>query len=329
MRILIVRLSAMGDIVHTLPLAENARRGGAEVGWLVEKSYAGLLAGNPSVARLFVAQTQRWRWNPLGLATFRGLAALSREMRQFAPDYTIEAHGLWKSALLGRRARAPLVGLGRRDRREPSSAILIDRPVCLEPEAVHVVDQNLLLLSPFGIPVLERAPDARYLLAQESNEATAFLAGVRRPFALYHPGAARPEKAWGEERYAKLARRLASERGLSPVISWGPGDEARAALLSQLLPEAARAPRLDFTGLARVIDAAALFVAGDTGPAHLADALGRPTLALFGPASEPRNLPERNRPYRGGAMRYDGNTTVEAVAAKAIEVLDLSGRSHS
>lgn len=326
MRILIVRLSAMGDIIHTLPLARNAHRAGIEVGWLVETSYAPLLAENPSITRLFVAQTRRWRWKPLLPLTHRALRGLARELKQFRPDFTIEAHGLWKSAVLARMAGAPVVGLRRRDRREPGSALLIDRPVALAPEAVHVVDQNLLLLSELGIPVVERAPDARYLLARESPQAEAFLATLARPFALYHPGTARKEKAWGEERYARLARLLQDSRGLTPVISWGPGDEARRDRMAAMLARGITLPPLDYAGLARVIESAAIFIAGDTGPAHLADAMGCRTLALFGPASAPRNVPERNHPYRGWAMRYDDAVAVESVATKAIEMLDRPGQ---
>jgi heptosyltransferase I len=329
MKILIVRLSAMGDIVHTLPLAANARRAGVEVGWLVERSYAGVLEGNPSIDRLFVAETRSWRRNPLGTTTRRDLDKLSADLADFHADYAIEAHGLWKSILVARLAHAPIVSLRRRDRREPSSGVFVDHRVPLEPGAVHVVDQNLLLLRPLGIPIVSPAPEARYLLAGGHTAADNFLAALPRPFALYHPGTARPAKAWGEDHYARLAQRLVTERNLFPVVSWGPGDEARVTRLSQLLPQARVMPPLDLHGLARVTDAASLFVAGDTGPVHLADALGRPTLALFGPASGRRNRPERNRPYRGWAMRYDETTSSDEVAARAAEILNRTETSPS
>jgi len=322
MRLLIVRLSALGDIVHTLPVAENAHRAGVEVGWLVEKVHAAVLEGNPAVDRLFVAETRTWRRKPVRPSTRKALTRLSEELESFRPDFTIEAHGLWKSALLARLARAPIVSLGWRDRREPTSGFFVDHRVSLNPGVTHVVDQNLRMLAPLGIPIVAPAPDARYLLARAGAEAEVFLAGLSRPFALYHPGTARPRKAWGEDRYAGLAQRLAAQRGLTPVISWGPGDEARVARFADRLPEARPIPRLDLPGFARVIDAASLFVAGDTGPAHLADALGRPTLALFGPASGRRNVPDRNRPYRGWSMRYDETTSVEEVVARAAGILD-------
>ena len=122
---------------------------------------------------------------------------------------------------------------------------------------------------------------------------------------LFHPGAGRAEKAWGEERFAHLARGLIRERGIAPIVSWGPGDERRAERLRALLPKRAPMPLLDFAGLARVIRASALFVAGDTGPLHLADALGVPTLALFGPTDSraQRALPGPPRRRHAHARR--------------------------
>ena len=320
MRILIVRLSAMGDIIHALPLALNAQMGGATVGWLADRRYGGLLAGNPCIERLFLADTRRWRREPLSLSVWREIAGLRKGLREFAPDVTLDAQGLWKSALLARLAGARIVGFSAESRREPASAVLVGQGIDLTGDAVHVVDQNLGLLAPLGLPVTRRAPDARCMLARESPVACAFLRTLPSPFALYHPGAAQAKKTWGEKNYAQLASRLHQELGFYPAISWGPGDERRVERLSDLLPYAARIPRLDFTGLAAVISRASLFVAGDTGPLHLADALGIPSLALFGREVH-RNVPERNRPYRGMALGYDQTGSVEAVARKAVELL--------
>ena len=333
MRVLIVRLSALGDIIHTLPLAANARIAGATVGWLTESRYGALLEGNPAVERLFLADTRRWRRRPFSLGFVRSVAALRRALREFAPDATLDPQGLWKSALLARLAGAPVVSFSAGSRREPSSGVLVGTGVDLTREAEHVVDQNLSLLAPLDLAVSRRAPDARYLLGRESPEAAAFLRALPTPFALYHPGAARPEKAWGEENYADLAERLRQNLGLHPVISWGPGDEWRVARLSGRLPDAPRIPLLDVRGLAHVMARASLFVAGDTGPVHLADSLGVAALALFGPDAHRRNVPARNRPYRGAALSYDQAASVEAVARKAVDLVtrprmvdDMEGR---
>ena len=295
MRLLIVRLSSMGDVIHALPLAANARAAGATVGWVVERAFAGVLEGNPNVDRVFVADTRGWRRRPFASGTLREIRVLRGALRAFSSDLAIDVQGLWKSAILARAANAPVIGFTKQARREPASAILCSLPVAPSADARHVVDQNLSLLAPAGIAVQSRAPDAAYLGDLPSPEADAFLASQRGPFVLLHPGAARPEKAWGEERFAHLARGFIRESKLSPVVSWGPGDEWRAERLRSLLPKRAPLPLLDFAGLARVIRASALFVAGDTGPLHLADALGSRTLALFGPTDPARNGPYRDR----------------------------------
>jgi len=263
------------------------------VGWVVERAFAGLLEGNPSCDGVLVADGKGWRRRLLAPSTWRGLARLRSEMVRFAPDVVLEAQGLWKSAVVARAAGAPVVGFAAAARREPASAVLCGARVTPAASARHVVDRNLALLAAAGIPATERAPDARYLLKTPSPQADAFVAALPRPFAVFHPGAGRAEKAWGEERFARLAAALAERRGLTPVVSWGPGDAERAERLTALLPAARRPPLLDFPGLARLYAAASLFVGGDTGPLHLADALGTPTLALFGPTD-----PERNGPYR-------------------------------
>ena len=321
MKVLIVRLSAMGDIIHALPLAANARAAGATVGWLTDRRYGGLLEGNPALERLFFADTLRWRRNPFSSASWREIARLRQSLKEFAPDWTVDVQGLWKSAILAKMAGAPVVSFSAAARREPSSAILVHTGIDIGQDAVHVVDQNSSLLAPLGLPVTRRAPDARYLLERESPAASAFLGALPAPFALYHPGAARAEKTWAEEKYADLASRLELDLGLFPVISWGPGDEERVARLSARLPSAARIPPLDFGGLAHVMARARIFVAADTGPVHLADALGVPALALFGPGAQRRNVPERNGPYRGAALGYDQTASVETVARKAVALV--------
>ncbi len=315
MKLLIVRLSALGDIVHTLPLAENAGLAGASVGWVCEERYRDLLEGNPWVERLFFSNTRAWRRDPAARGTRHGLWRLREELSAFGADHVIDAQGLWKSAILARAAGTPVIGFTASERREGASALLCARRVRPPAQARHIVDRNLALLSATGIPVERRGPDATYLLRRPEPNAEAFLAAQPRPFALYHPGAGWPEKAWGEERLADVARRL-RERGVHPVVSWGPGDEPLANRMQTLLPGAGRIPALPMHGLARVAAAAALFVGGDTGPLHLADAVGAHTLALFGPTD-----PERNGPYRGRWLRFDASTTPAEVAAHALEIL--------
>jgi lipopolysaccharide heptosyltransferase I len=321
MKILIVRLSAMGDIIHALPLAENARRAGVAVGWVAERHFAGLLEGHPGIERVFVASTRTWRAAPFAGATWSEVGALRRETRAFAAAEVVDAQSNWKSSVVSRAVRGParIVGLAAGRRVEPVSAILCGTPVAPGPDVVHVVDEALSLLGPLGVRVATRTPDATHLLRRPSPGADAFLAAQRRPFVMLHPGAGRADKCWGEERFAHVARGLIREREIAPVVSWGPGDERRAERVRALLPKSPALPALDFAGLARVIREAALFVAGDTGPLHLADALGVKTLALYGPTDPARNGPYR---FREGVVRDMKDVTDDTVLQLALRLLE-------
>jgi heptosyltransferase I len=323
MKILIVRLSAMGDVIHSLPLARNARLAGAAVGWLVERRFAGLLEGNADCAEVFTADTRRWRRNVLAPRTWREAAATRHAIAAFAPLYAVDSQGLWKSAVAARASGAKsIVGFAAAERREPASAILASLAIVPGATRRHVVDRNLTLLEAIGIPVVDRKPDASYLLKRSSPEADAFLANAPRPFAVLHPGAGWPDKEWGEDRFAALARGLA-KAGFPSVISWGPGDEARVQKLRRLVPEALVPPLLDFAGLARLANASALYVGGDTGPLHLADAVGAKTLALFGPTD-----PARNGPYRNpaGVVTRMRDVSDDTVIQRALGLLKVEGQ---
>jgi heptosyltransferase-1 len=313
MRLLIVRLSALGDVVHTLPVAENAAAAGHEVAWLVERPYVPLLQGNPALHGVVAADTRRWRSAPFAADTRAALATLTSALDSFGAEAVLDVQGLWKSALLAQLSPGRVTGFGAGCRRESASALLCHHRVTPPPSARHVVEKNLALLESLGVPVRRRAPDARYLLTSPDPEVEAFLTSVPRPFALFHPGAGRPDKAWGEEKFAALAQRLAQSRGVTPVISWGPGDEVRVERLQRRLPDAHAAPRLSIPSLARLAALASLVVAGDTGPLHLADAVGAPVVSLFGPTD-----PARNGPYTQPAsvVRF-GQEDVEAAFALA------------
>ena len=318
MNVLVVRLSAMGDAIHALPLAASAKASGARVGWVVERAFAGVLKGNPSCERIFVADTKAWRSRPFAPSTWSAIARLRADLVAFRADVVLDSQGNWKSAVVARAAGGNVVGFAASVRREPTSAVLGRVGVTPGAGARHAVEENLALLPAAGIAAVVRAPDAAYLLTRPSSEAEAFVASLPKPYAVFHPGAGRADKAWGEERFAALASALRTRRGLAPVVSWGPGDDARVARLAALVPGAVRAPLLDVPGLARLAAGARLFVAGDTGPLHLADALGARTVALFGPTDPERNGPYR---YRNGVvrdMRSVSDDTVLEIASRVV-----------
>jgi lipopolysaccharide heptosyltransferase I len=309
-RILIVRLSALGDIVHTLPLlaALRERWPEATLGWLAEPGGAPLLEGHPLLDRLHVVPRRAWRENKW--RALRGpYLDLLAELRAMRYDVAIEAQGLLKSALWGRLAGIPRrIGFAGPEAREGTGLLATDR---VRPPAAarHVVERNLALLAPLGIarPETIRFP---VHLPEAARERAAQILGDpadAAPLAVLNPGAGWATKIWPVQRMGELARRLRDELGCRVALAWGPGEEelVRGVLAgagvngpvdfaSETLPPGpgiAPLPPTRFMELGAVLARARLFVGGDTGPTHLAAALGVPAVSMMGPLDARRNGP--------------------------------------
>jgi ADP-heptose:LPS heptosyltransferase len=286
LKALIVRLSAIGDVVHALPALAALRRHGWETGWVVEPLARPLLAGNPALGALVPAPSAR----AFGIgAAGRAL----RAARRGRYDVALDLQGLWKSAAWARLAGARrVVGYARPARKEPSSALLVSQQVPPAPGVAHVIDVNLALLRALDIDAvgLREFP-------LPAAEAEAAAVGERleemkgRPFAVLNPGGGWGSKLWPPRRFGELARVLAA-RGLPSMVTWGPGEEALADAVAAASDGAARrcfpTTLLEYVALAR---RAAVVVAADTGPMHLACAVRTPVVALFGPTDPARNGP--------------------------------------
>lgn len=308
-RLLLVRTSALGDVVHALPVAAALRRHRpqATIGWVVEEVFAPLLAGHPAVDRVIPVRLKRWRREALSRRTLGEVAALRRELAAFAPDVAVDLMGNHKGALLARLSGAPrVVGLARRDRREPSSALWIGEEVALaapapaagrpsgprevelageEPPMAHAVDRALALAAALGAATRPIDLGGEGLFADLPR-------GPRRQLVI-QAGAGWGNKQWPPERWGEVAKRLAEATGLPVRAPVGPGEEAlvaAAVAASGGALEAVSAP--DLPSLAGELLAARLVLAGDTGPLHLAHSLGVPVLAVMGPTD-----PRRHGPY--------------------------------
>jgi heptosyltransferase-1 len=307
MRILLVRTSALGDVVHCLPVLTALRRHlpQARIGWVIEEAMAPLLAGHPDLDELLVVRLRTWRRRPLAPSTLREVAAFFTALERFAPEIALDLMGNHKGGLLAALTLADhRIGLARRHRREPGSAVWISRGV--EPRGPHAVDRALSLLAALGLPPepaefgsekLFRPPlPAPGTTAPAPREASPADAPAR-DFVLIHPGAAWGNKVYPPERWGEVARLLAA-RGLPVRVAEAPGEEGLAAAVVEASAGAAEpvaAP--DLPTLARHLRAARLVLAADTGPLHLAHALGAPVLAVMGPTDPathgPYNAPER------------------------------------
>lgn len=282
MRVLIVRLGALGDIVHAVPLAAALRRAlprAAVIDWVVEERYAGLLDMVSDLDRRIVLRT---RSRPT-LAAWRGL---HRTLRAVSYDVALDVQGLGKSALVARLSGARrVVGFGAPFLRERWARWLYTETAG-PGRSHHVVDRNLGILGALGVadrdwsfPIRVRAPNPI-----EAPRGSGYV--------VLNPNAAWATKRWSPECYGAVAEHVGRVHGLPGVVIWGPEDEARAAAVVAASGGAAvLAPPTDLVALAAVLRSAALVVSGDTGPLHLAAALGTPVVGLYGPSDPARNGP--------------------------------------
>ncbi len=297
MRILILRTSALGDVVHCLPVLAALRRHlpEARLGWVIESAFAPLLAGHPGLDALIEVRLRAWRRRPFAASTGREVARLLRSLRAFRADVVLDLMGNHKAGILGAATLARRrIGLGRRQRREPSSVIWVTETV--EARGGHAVERALAVLERLGLP--DEPPDfggdrlfAGALAPEpEPGEETA-----RQAFCLIHPGAAWGNKVYPPERWGAVARGLAARLGVRVRIALPPSPAER-----QLADRIVRASdgaaepveAADLATLGALSRRARLVLGGDSGPVHLAHALGTPVVCLMGPTD-----PERHGPY--------------------------------
>jgi lipopolysaccharide heptosyltransferase I len=330
MKVAVVKLSSIGDVVHALPVAVALKRSSAafQVSWIAEAREATLLVGHPAIDEVIVADTRGWRRARPRLAGARAALGVTRELRRRAFDVAIDLQGLIKSGLLTAATRAPRrIGFAAGFRRERPSALFTNENVRPPASACHVVDQYLALLRPLGIT--DAAVDFRIPLdAGAETRADEFLAGAgikaHDRLVLVNPGAGRPNKRWPVERFRELARRLADEAGARLVVLWGPGEEGDArAIASAARGAALIAPPTTLRELVALARRARLVIAGDTGPLHIAAAVGTPCVGFYGPTSG-----VRNGPYGAGhrvLQSEDGRVAsigVPTAVAAAVAVLE-------
>jgi heptosyltransferase-1 len=284
-KILIVRLGALGDIVHALPVAAalRDRYPDGQIDWLVDRRHAAVLDLVPVISRRVAVDSRRWG------VSLGAVRALRRERY----DAAVDLQGLVKSAAFARMSGAArVIGFARAHLRERIAAGFYSE-ACEPGNVTHVIDKNLSVLALFGIAERRRQFP---IAVPESAAGEPVVERVRRAglrgYALINPGAAWPNKRWPPARYGEVASALATRHGLLPVVLWGPGEQAIATGVVEasngIAMTAAPTGIGDLLALAR---GARLMVSGDTGPLHLAAAVGTPVVALFGPTDPARNGP--------------------------------------
>jgi len=301
-RILVVRLGSMGDIVHTMPAVTALRQAfpEASIGWIIEERWAELLCAlrsprsgprspaRPLVDSVHAIDTKRWRTALFSTQTWERVAAAISELRAPKYEVAVDVQGALRSALLARWSGAP-VAYGFRQPRESIASMFYTHQVIAS--GSHIVEQNLSLVEAvaqlsFEVPTIKLPCDE----LEEKKLADRWQHEGFDNFVLLNPGAGWPSKQWPPERYGEVARRLA-ENGFRSLINLGPGEEGLARQVESASGGAARSMSCSITELISLTRRAQLFIGGDTGPMHLAAALGVPVVAIFGPTDPKRNGP--------------------------------------
>ena len=319
-RLLIVRLSAMGDVIHTLPAAQALRDAfpHAMIGWVIEERWADLLCA-PGTPRRGPRSAQRplvdWI-HPVGLSdwgkslftipTLQQIAKTWNDVRGARYDVAIDLQGAIRSAVLARWSGARVVYGAAEPRESPASLWYARRAIT---RGAHVVEQNLSIAEVVAqkniqVPCVEFPRD---VAAEQRIERQ--LAEMRAgQFAILSPGAGWGAKRWPAERYGRVACSLA-EYGLHAIVNYGPGEEYLANQTAAASEGAATPMKCSISELIALTRRARLFIGGDTGPMHLAAALRVPVVAIFGPTD-----PARNGPYgtRSIVLRNPASPTTHA-----------------
>jgi heptosyltransferase-1 len=316
MRILLVKTSSLGDVIHNLPVASDICRAlpQAEIDWVVEENFAEIPKLHPAVGRVVPVAVRRWRKALLSPATWREIGAYRRVVRRPASaefyDAVLDTQGLLKSALLAAPAQGPKLGHAASSAREPLAARFYDRGYDV-PKALHAVERNRRLAA----AALGYALDV--LPLDYGIQAPALAASWLPPgdYAVLLTATSRADKEWPEDDWRALGTAL-NATGLRCVLPGGsPAERSRAVRIAHNLGRAVAAPPLNLTELAGLLAGASIVVGVDTGLVHLAAALGRPTIALYCASDPALTGVLGSGPYLNLGGRGTPPPAAEAVAA--------------
>ena len=332
-RLLVVRLSAMGDVIHTLPAVHFLREAfpQAFIGWLIEERWAELLCApgssrlgprsslRPLVDEVHTVDLKSWRKSLSCLSTVQRIAKVWNDVRDVHYDVAVDLQGAMRSAVLARWSGARVV-YGQAEPRESPASLWYTRSVVAHGR--HVVEQNLSVARAL-VESRERRLPADITSDLPRDPHAEERVGLRlaeqgiRDIAILNPGAGWGAKRWPAERYGSVARALA-DHGVRSIINSGPGEDELARVAETASAGTARAMSCSITELIALTRRARLFVGGDTGPLHLAAALRVPVVAIYGPTD-----PERNGPYgtRSVVLRSAESVTSHTRRAEADEGL--------
>ena len=280
MRVLIIKTSSLGDVIHTLPALTDAAHAipGIRFDWVVEEGFAEIPSWHPAVDQVIPVAIRRWRkniWQTLKSGEWK---AFKQRVRERKYDLVIDAQGLVKSAWLTRFVNAPVAGLDRYSAREGWASRFYDRRLSVA-TGQHAVERVRQL---FAMALAYDLPEG---IGNYGLDLDRLQLPPAAPYVVFLHGTTWATKHWPEAYWRQLAERL-GQRKLQVRLPWGnQAEKDRAERIAQGLNNCQVLPKLNLAGVARVLAAAKACVAVDTGLGHLAAALDVPTISLFGPTN--------------------------------------------
>lgn len=280
MRVLLIKTSSMGDILHTLPALTDAAHAicGIQFDWVVEAPFQQIPHWHPNVDHVIPVALRTWRKQPFSRKTWQAGWAFCRQLRARQYDAVIDAQGLIKSALITRLARGKRFGLDRHSARESLASLFYQAKIAVQRKQHAVIRLRQLFAKTLGYSLPETPPDygidRTRLALPSSGEYLVFLHGTTWE-----------SKHWPETHWKTLAA-IAIEKGFAVKLPSGnPREHARAIRIAKALKGVEALPSLDLGGMAAVLAGASGVVAVDTGLGHLAAALGIRGVSLYGPTN--------------------------------------------
>ncbi|HEY0458301.1 MAG TPA: lipopolysaccharide heptosyltransferase I [Pyrinomonadaceae bacterium] len=294
MRILFVKLSSIGDIVHTLPVLSAVRRAlpAAEISWAVEKSSAEILRGNPLVNNLIELDTRSLRGGKIIEEILLDASRQMRALRKHEFDAALDFQGLLKSAGIAKLSKVKKAyGFSKQSLREPASRFLLTQTI-ETPPGIHVIRKNLTLAAR-ALNIAVPMENFEFPIFTDENhqaEAARIAARAGENFAILNPAGGWVTKLWDAEKFGALADKLWEENGLVSVVTTAPNEKN----LAEKVLRASRSGKIlaaepTLKGFYELAKRARVYVGGDTGPTHLAVAANAPIVGIFGPTEWWRN----------------------------------------
>ena len=277
-RILLVKTSSMGDVVHNLTTVSDIRRKlpNTEIDWLVEKSFAAIPTMHPEVSQVIPVELRRWRRQLLHSETWNQIRQIRQRLHERDYDAVVDTQGLIKSAIIAGWGGKPVSGYDRSSIREPLASLFYRNRFQVSRQQ-HAVDRNRQLVAAALEYDLRDLPLDYGMTARTED----VVAGLGRNYVVCLHGTSRESKLWPEENWQQLLTTI-GEAGVQPVLVWGAEQERmRSERLGHAVGSAVIAPRLSLEQLAALVAGSAGVIGVDTGPVHLAAALGCKTVALY------------------------------------------------